>query len=304
MADLPNASAKFRPMLPKARIDAITAPDVALEPLAAEILRAADGTRTVKQIALAVSEHSHRSVSEESVWSILDALADAKLLVERVTPPAGVTEVSRRSVLRAWGAAAAVAAIAPIAAPRAAEATLADDKANEQQAKLSRLLSSETKFKNSLAAEEANKRQRLATALSLSKEEVSKVHTSDDKAKEAAQKKTFGAENLQSSMEEREKLANAKTSVLKAMEQQNKSERKALELEQQAEELSKTAAGVLDKGAEQKSKEARSKTLAQLATDENAKIQKSMEADQKKATEKSAEDSAKEQAMKSQFQQP
>ena len=67
------------------------------------------------------------------------------------------------------------------------------------------------------------------------------------------------------------------------------------------EELAKLKAPA-DKASEQKAKESRNKTLAQLAQQEQADLQKSMEADQKnnaaKLIEKAKEETAKEQVAK------
>ena len=205
-------------MKPKARLDAFTAREagIALERLAAAVLRAADGTRTVAEIALHVSERLGRPIEEESIWSILDALADAKLLVGRVTPPAGATDLSRRSVLRTWGAAAAAFAVAPVVLPRVAQASLAGDKMQEQENKKLRAKLDSVKYKTELAAEQSKKSMRDADELTKSKEEIGKIKTTDDKSKEAEAKKTRGNTELETSKEELTKVLDSKASLSKA----------------------------------------------------------------------------------------
>ncbi|MBS1848989.1 MAG: PqqD family protein, partial [Actinobacteria bacterium] len=81
----------------------------ALGPIAAAVFQLADGTRDQAELLRAVGAQTGEQVEVEVIWSTLDRLADAGLLVERVTPPAGAAFIDRRSALRK--AAAGTAAV-------------------------------------------------------------------------------------------------------------------------------------------------------------------------------------------------
>ena len=83
-----------------------------LTPVAAAVWAAADGSRTVDELAAVASDRVGCRVDRETVFTALDGLADAGLLVARVAPPAG--ELPRRALLRS--AAAGLGAIAAGAA--------------------------------------------------------------------------------------------------------------------------------------------------------------------------------------------
>jgi len=71
-----------------------------LDPLASLIWKTCDGTRSVSDLTAEARRLLQRNVSQEEVFTALDFLADAGLLQERITPPAGAQVVSRRGVLQ------------------------------------------------------------------------------------------------------------------------------------------------------------------------------------------------------------
>lgn len=74
-----------------------------------------DGSRSVCEIAAAMSRDLGIRVEPEDIWRSLDGLADLGLLAHRLTPPAGDSRVGRRRFLRAGSAlvAGSAAALAP-----------------------------------------------------------------------------------------------------------------------------------------------------------------------------------------------
>lgn len=85
-----------------------------VSPIAALVWTYADGSRDVAEIAGAVHRRLEQPVAESTVWSALDELADAGLLVRRVAPPAGLlARRTRREFLRSTAAVAALALLFP-----------------------------------------------------------------------------------------------------------------------------------------------------------------------------------------------
>jgi len=70
-----------------------------LNKAAASILRASDGTRTVDEIALLLSNDADPKERTELVWMTLQDLSQADLLTAAITPP-GDLDRSRRNLLR------------------------------------------------------------------------------------------------------------------------------------------------------------------------------------------------------------
>lgn len=64
-----------------------------LHPIAAAVYLLADGTRSLSSLRAEAEAESGLPVDDEALFATLDALADAKLLVARVTPP-GSTELA------------------------------------------------------------------------------------------------------------------------------------------------------------------------------------------------------------------
>jgi hypothetical protein len=83
-----------------------------LDPVAASVFTHADGTRDVAALVGELRTSIDPTATAELVWTTLDRLADAGLLVERVTPPGGASALGRRTILHkgAVGTAAAVGA--------------------------------------------------------------------------------------------------------------------------------------------------------------------------------------------------
>lgn len=66
---------------------------VRLHPIAAAIFALSDGKRSIDAIRKGAEEATGYPVDEPTVFAALDALADAKLISARVTPPGGETEL-------------------------------------------------------------------------------------------------------------------------------------------------------------------------------------------------------------------
>src|SRR4051812_38780447 len=101
-----------------------------LEPLAARVWRLADGEtpveKLVERLAPEAANPSPGEADDAAVWSALEALGDANLLVQPVEPPAEIQVRSRRQVIRRaaaiGGLAAASYAVTSIVAPTPAQA--------------------------------------------------------------------------------------------------------------------------------------------------------------------------------------
>jgi len=100
-----------------------------LDRLSALIWRLADGHTGVADISQAATEALGRPVDREAVWSALDRLADVELILERITPPAGQSSVSRRGIVRM----AALASGALVASPAAAIIGFPSEKTPESE---------------------------------------------------------------------------------------------------------------------------------------------------------------------------
>ena len=70
-----------------------------LDRVAACVFTHADGSRSVTDLVAELRVSVDPDATSELVWSTLDRLADAGLLVERVTPPGGISQLNRRSLL-------------------------------------------------------------------------------------------------------------------------------------------------------------------------------------------------------------
>lgn len=79
---------------------------VRLHPIAAAIYALADGKTTLEAIRKGAEEASGYAIDEATFFAALDALADAKLLVARVTPPGGASTELDLVVLPDGGAGA------------------------------------------------------------------------------------------------------------------------------------------------------------------------------------------------------
>lgn len=114
-----------------------------------------DGARDVAAIAAEV---------DGDVWAHLDALGDLGLLEERVAPPAGSSQVTRRGLLRASAVAgAAVAAIAISARPVAASQANTEEKMKaEQNREGDKKVKQEQKEKRRTDEQQAKERQNKA----------------------------------------------------------------------------------------------------------------------------------------------
>lgn len=95
-----------------------------LNATAAFVWKQADGTRSVADIATAMSKTLETSVEPRVVWYALDQLAKKNLLQERVPLPPEYAHMTRRAFLRAGavGAAVAIPVIISLAAPSPAHA--------------------------------------------------------------------------------------------------------------------------------------------------------------------------------------
>ena len=119
-------------------VDEATNEVVALDPVAACVFRHADGSRDVGQLLAEVQASVDPAADAERVWSTLDRLADAGLLVERVTPPAGRSTLDRRRLLRvgAAGTAALGTGVVFTSVIPSAAAAASDPLSSEQITKL------------------------------------------------------------------------------------------------------------------------------------------------------------------------
>jgi hypothetical protein len=91
-----------------------------LNQTAAFVWNHCDGNKTVNEIAVLMAEEWGKPVTEEVIWLALKQLSKADLLQEAVVPNGDGMRVSRRSVLKTLGAAAAmtplvISVIAPTA---------------------------------------------------------------------------------------------------------------------------------------------------------------------------------------------
>jgi hypothetical protein len=89
---------------------------------AALIWRHCDGKTTPAEMAALVQQELNLPADEDLVWIALRRLAKARLLRQRVTPPADAARLSRREVMRKLGMAGGLALVTSIVAPTAAQA--------------------------------------------------------------------------------------------------------------------------------------------------------------------------------------
>lgn len=92
-----------------------------LNPVAAAVWRACDGTHDVEDLASRASATTNEAVTEASIHLALAQLDDANLLEHPLAPELTSTRETRRSLLRKAGL-AAVPAIISVSAPSAAVA--------------------------------------------------------------------------------------------------------------------------------------------------------------------------------------
>ena len=90
---------------------------------AAFIWKKCNGRRTVAEVAQELSKEFKVPADEQTVWLALDQLSKFHLLEAKVTRPSGVSQISRRQMMRIGAAAAfALPVIVSIVAPTAANA--------------------------------------------------------------------------------------------------------------------------------------------------------------------------------------
>lgn len=93
---------------------------------AALVWRHCDGRRPVAEMASVLQRELKCPVDEAVVWMALERLARARLLQERVTPPAGASHISRREAVRRLALVGGLSILLPvvssIVAPTAAQA--------------------------------------------------------------------------------------------------------------------------------------------------------------------------------------
>ncbi len=96
-----------------------------LNPTAAFVWQNADGTRSVSEIASAMTDSFGTPVSDRMVWYALDQLSKKHLLQERAPIPAEYAQLTRRQLLSKAGlagAAFAIPVVVAMAAPSPAHA--------------------------------------------------------------------------------------------------------------------------------------------------------------------------------------
>ena len=128
-------------MLPRARQDRLVVQELADEVLvydldrhkahclnrtAALVWRHCDGRTPVAEMASVLERELKCPVDQAVVWMAVERLARARLLQDRVTPPAGASHISRREAVRrlalAGGLSVLLPAVSSIVAPTAAQA--------------------------------------------------------------------------------------------------------------------------------------------------------------------------------------
>jgi hypothetical protein len=93
-----------------------------LNSTAARVWRRCDGRATVAEVAATLQEELSLPAAEAVVWTALDRLARAQLLMTRVTVPEYRARRTRRELIRAAGISFLLPVVESIVAPRAAEA--------------------------------------------------------------------------------------------------------------------------------------------------------------------------------------
>jgi hypothetical protein len=148
-----------------------------LHRITAAVWRNANGLRAIADLAELVSRQLGLTADEERIWAALDRLADAKLLVARLAPPAGGQHLSRRTLLRRLGLAAAVALPAVLlgSAPNA-------------DAQVGRGQEQRSKEQNHKAQEQRSKEQAHKAQEQRSKEQAHKAQEQRSKDKHSEQR--------------------------------------------------------------------------------------------------------------------
>ena len=119
-----------------------------LPALTASVWRRADGRTTIPEMACQIADELRRSVDEETIWSALDCLAEARLLLDWNVPRTGARrDLMHRSSLRAGLCLATIQIVRTISAqtsplPAAANGEQQD---KEQQGKHRRKATNESK---------------------------------------------------------------------------------------------------------------------------------------------------------------
>jgi hypothetical protein len=89
---------------------------------AAIVFRHCDGTRTVAELARILDRELGAPLGRDGVWLALDRLGRARLLEQRVSPPADARRLSRRELVRRVGIAVLLPAVTSVLAPTPAQA--------------------------------------------------------------------------------------------------------------------------------------------------------------------------------------
>lgn len=92
-----------------------------LNKAAAAVWEHCDGTKSVRDIALALGKDLNAQADEGMVWHALDQLGKARLLENKIPQPEGKPGLSRRELMRKAGIAAMIAipVVTSILAPKA-----------------------------------------------------------------------------------------------------------------------------------------------------------------------------------------
>jgi hypothetical protein len=133
------------PLMPTARVEGLIVQECADETLvydlrrhkghclnstAALVWRRCDGRTTVAEVAATLQEELSPPAAEAVVWTALDRLARAQLLIARVTLTESRARRTRRELIRAAGISSLLPVVESIVAPRAAEAASSTTSAN------------------------------------------------------------------------------------------------------------------------------------------------------------------------------
>jgi hypothetical protein len=202
--------------------DLATRTEHVLHPLTAFVWTHADGLTDVDGLAARATGALNAPITTDQVWAAIDVLTGARLLEDRIAPPAGVQRYARRDLLRtvAVGSAAA-AAIGVATMPAAAQS----NRASQESA---------SKVAQEAAQKKAQEEKGKAADIKARQEDQKKAQESAEKAqhqaREDAQKAEHRAqENANKSQEQ---------DIKSQHEAQNKSQHEA-EGKQQSEQRGK-----------------------------------------------------------------
>jgi len=189
--------------------------------LEAAAFLAVDGERDVMALHAQLRAAVDPSISRERVFQALDLLADAGLLAERVSPPAGPFQATRRDIVKLLGAAAAYAVTMPI--PGAAAAPPAHAEQHQKRA----ADNAEQAHKGGAAREQEAKSAVRGPAHSepnrkRAAEEDEKQAAEQDQKKAAEQEQKKAAEQDQKKASEQQQKKMAEQEQKKAAEQEQK----------------------------------------------------------------------------------